>query len=147
MQRRRKLDIVYAEIACKLDPFFDGTVRIRISHFARSEFLQRGGQNADFHELWLKLRDRHLFLLDLERVPNPKSHPRRECAKNPKYPPPTVGGLFKSSLRERASRMTLLSLISSHGEEIQKRGARGPVLCRLYLNNLHFPWVVFGTAT
>ena len=51
MQRRRELDVVGAQLARERDPFLDGAVGIGIADLARRQLLQRGRQDADFHEL------------------------------------------------------------------------------------------------
>ena len=54
VQRRRQLDVVGAELARELQPVLDRAIGIGVAHLARRQLLQRGGQDADFHELRLQ---------------------------------------------------------------------------------------------
>ena len=60
MERRRKLNVGRAEVLRELQPVLDCLVRIGIADFARSELLQRRGEDANFHELRFERSGGHL---------------------------------------------------------------------------------------
>jgi hypothetical protein len=59
MQRRGQLDLIRADLAGERDPVLDRAVRIPIAHVARRELLDRGRQDADFHELRFERSNLH----------------------------------------------------------------------------------------
>src|SRR5262245_19370255 len=62
MKGRRELDVTGTELACELEPVFDGTVRVDVPLLARCQLLERGGENPHLHELRFESRR-----LDLKR--------------------------------------------------------------------------------
>ena len=47
VQRRRKLDVVGADLAGENEPIFDGLVGVLVAHVARRELLKGGGQDSE----------------------------------------------------------------------------------------------------
>ena len=50
MQGGGELDVIHFQLACELQPIFDGLIRIRIADFPGREFLEGGGEYAHLHE-------------------------------------------------------------------------------------------------
>ena len=59
MQRGRELDVRRPDVACELQPFFDGQVRIGIAPVARCQLLKRRGQHAELHRAGGEVSGRH----------------------------------------------------------------------------------------
>src|SRR5262245_3277628 len=54
MQRRRELDVAGADLAGKLEPVFDRTVRIGVPPLARCQLLERRGEDPHLHEFGIE---------------------------------------------------------------------------------------------
>src|SRR5262249_44040457 len=59
VQRRRELNVIYAEFSGELYPVLNCFIGVRITDFARSQLLQGSCQHSNAHEFRLELLDRH----------------------------------------------------------------------------------------
>lgn len=57
VERGRELYVVHAELACELQPLFDGAVGVAVAHLARGQLLKRRREHPDLHELRIEFFD------------------------------------------------------------------------------------------